>query len=137
MKNDPEKIVGICGLSCGTCPSFADGICEGCLSDRVAEACAACRHGFRDCAREHGVIRCSECGDFPCERLRRFKDCHIVDGISHHEHIMDYVRRQREIGVEAWVREQEEQNACPVCGTLVVWCERTCRCCGSGVSRPG
>ncbi len=136
MNHDPEQITGICGLFCGTCPSFADGICGGCLSGRVSETCAVCRHGFRDCAREHGIVRCSECGDFPCEMLERFRDAHIVDGISHHERILEYVRRQKEIGVAAWVREQEKLNACPVCKTLLIWCERRCRNCGSAVFKP-
>ncbi len=130
MKNKIEETVGICGLFCKTCPSFADGVCQGCLSDHVAEACAECLHGFRECAKKLGVVRCSECSEAPCERLWAFKDAHIVNGISHHETIIDDVLRQKEIGVEAWVKEQEEKNRCPICGTLVIWCEEKCRCCG-------
>ena len=130
MRSKPEEVVGICGLFCETCPTYADGICDGCLSDHVAEACAVCRHGFRECAKGHEVTWCFECSDFPCERLRKFRDCHVVNGISHHEHIMEYVARQREIGVEAWVREQEQINVCPVCGNLLIWCESQCRKCG-------
>lgn len=135
MQNHANEIVGICGLFCKTCPSFADGKCNGCLSDFVAEHCAVCGHGFRDCAKEHGVVRCSECRELPCNRLRAFKDCHIVDGISHHEHIIDYVRGQRDLGVEAWAEEQEKLNTCPVCGTINVWCERKCRGCGREIAR--
>jgi predicted RNA-binding Zn-ribbon protein involved in translation (DUF1610 family) len=47
---------------------------------------------------------------------------------------MEYVSRQREIGVEAWVKEQEALNACPVCGTLIVWSEQKCRNCGKSIS---
>lgn len=53
----------------------------------------------------------------------------MVNGISHQKHIMEYVARQRKIGIEAWVKEQEEINGCPVCGTLMIWCEETCRKC--------
>ncbi|MBO7711387.1 MAG: DUF3795 domain-containing protein, partial [Lachnospiraceae bacterium] len=119
-----------CGLFCETCPTFVSGICDGCLSGHVAEACVECKHGFRDCAAEHSVTWCSQCSGFPCERLVKFRDCHVVNGISHHEHILEYVARQREIGVKAWVEEQEKANACPVCGSLMIWCERTCRNCG-------
>ena len=135
MTDDSRAVTGICGLFCKTCPQFAGGTCAGCLSGHVAETCASCRHGFRDCAREHGVTWCHECGDFPCDRLRKFRDVHVVDGISHHEHILEYVSRQREIGVEAWVKEQEALNACPNCGALTVWCERTCRNCGQALLR--
>ena len=130
MRNDPEKVVGICGLFCETCPTFADGLCDGCLSDHVAKACEECMHGFRDCAAEHGVTWCSQCSGFPCGRLLKFRDCHVVNGISHHERILEYVARQREIGVKAWVEEQEKANACPACGSLMIWCERECRNCG-------
>ncbi len=134
MNSKAREVVGICGLFCETCPSFTDGLCHGCLSDHVAESCVDCRHGFRDCAKKHGVTWCSECTDFPCERLAVFRDAHVVNGISHHEHIMEYVSRQREIGVEAWVKEQEALNACPVCGTLIVWSEQKCRNCGKSIS---
>ena len=135
MDCNANEVTGICGLFCKTCPSFADGECSGCLSDRVAERCIGCRPGFRDCAKQHCITRCSECGDFPCERLVWFRDCHVVNGISHHEHIMDYVRRQHEIGVEAWVKEQEDLNRCPACGNLLIWCEDTCRGCGKAIER--
>ena len=130
MINNPKEAVGICGLFCGTCPSFADGVCRGCLSDQVRGDCVKCSHGFRDCAKRHSVTWCYECPEFPCVRLEKFKDAHVVNGISHHEHIMEYVARQREIGIEAWVKEQEKTHACPVCGELIVWCERECRHCG-------
>ncbi len=135
MRNDPRAVTGICGLFCKTCPQFVGGACDGCLSGHVAEQCVNCRHGFRDCAREHGVTWCNECKDFPCDRLQKFRDVHVVDGISHHEHIMEYVSRQREIGIEAWVKEQEALNACPNCGALTVWCERQCRSCGQALLR--
>lgn len=135
MKYNANEVTGICGLFCETCPTFADGECKGCLSDHVAERCLICRPGFRDCVKERGITRCSECNDFPCERLQKFKDCHVVNGISHHEHILDYVRAQREMGVKAWVEEQEKQHLCPECGTMLIWCERTCRGCGKEIKR--
>ena len=135
MKYNANEVTGICGLFCETCPTFADGECKGCLSDHVAERCLICRPGFRDCVKERGITRCSECNDFPCERLQKFRDCHVVNCISHHEHILDYVRAQREMGVEAWVEEQEKQHLCPECGTMLIWCERTCRGCGKKIER--
>ncbi len=133
MNSDPREVTGICGLFCETCPAYIAEMCSGCLSDHVADFCKDCRHGFRDCAKEHKVTWCNECGDFPCDRLRKFKDCHIEDGISHHEHIMDYVSRQRETGVEAWVKEMEEKCACPDCGTINIWYARKCRTCGRSI----
>ena len=135
MRTDTEKVVGICGLFCETCPIFADGLCDGCLSEHVAPPCKLCMHGFRDCAKEHKVTWCFECEGFPCERLWKFKDCHVVNGISHHEHIMEQIRRQRKTGVDAWVRDQEKINACPSCGSIMIWCEDKCRKCGTPSGR--
>ena len=135
MSDHLREVVGICGLFCETCPVYASGNCQGCLSEHVAEACVVCRHGFRDCAREHNVTWCCECGDFPCDRLRVFKDAHYENGISHHEHILEYVSRQREIGIENWAAEQEELNACPDCGTMIIWYEDRCRGCGRKADR--
>ena len=134
-RKDPEKVAGICGLFCETCPSFADAACDGCLSDHVAQFCAVCRHGFRTCAKEHGITWCSQCPDFPCERQRTFKDAHVENGISHHEHVMEQIIKQRETGISAWVKEQEALNACPVCGEMTVWRDRTCRHCGAVLPR--
>ncbi len=134
-RKDPEKVTGICGLFCKTCPSFADGSCDGCLSDHVTGFCQICRHGFRICAQAHGITWCFECPDFPCERQKKFKDCHVANGISHHEHVMEDVERQRSIGLEAWVREQDDLNACPVCGSMTIWCEPNCPVCGAELSR--
>ena len=68
MGQDLSKLVGICGLYCGTCPfylayrkndmayiekrsqekgySFDELRCDGCLSDKVAVHCKDCRHGL-------------------------------------------------------------------------------------------
>ena len=96
MKQDVSKMVGICGLYCGTCPcyladkkhdekylermsrergySVEEIHCHGCLSDKVAVHCKDCSHGFRKCASEKQVTWCFQCDDFPCQRLKDFKD---------------------------------------------------------------
>ena len=83
MKQDAYELVAICGIYCGTCPSYLawqendieqlerraqrHGIsieevhCNGCLSDKLFSLCVECRHGFRKCAREHKVTWCFEC----------------------------------------------------------------------------
>lgn len=121
-------VAGICGLFCGTCPSFAEGKCSGCLSDHVAPHCVACVNGFRTCAAEQGVTRCFECAQFPCERLEAFSKIHIVNGICHHTHVIDDLNAMRQIGVQAWVDKQTQAHTCPECGRLILWHERECPC---------
>lgn len=118
----------ICGLFCGTCPSYP-AQCEGCLSEKVAADCASCSNGFRDCAALHKVTRCGECGEFPCERLEAFSKKHIVNGICHHAHVIDNLYEMRQIGAEAWAEKQLRENTCPACGELTPWYERECPRC--------
>lgn len=151
MKQDIRKLVGICGLYCGTCPSYIahsenniaelekrsqefgipveDVRCEGCHSDRVMSICVDCRHGFRQCAREHRITWCFECADFPCQRLRDFTDVHIVNGISHHAQAIDNLQYMKEHGIEPWVEKQEKAGRCPQCGKKLYWFTLECPDC--------
>ena len=157
MKEDVRKLVSICGLYCGTCPQYLAyqendaeqlakisrerGIpvkevrCDGCLSDRVISFCVECRHGFRQCAKEKKVTWCFECVDFPCQRLRDFTNIHIVDGISHHAHVIDDLQYMKEQGIEAWVEKQEKAGRCPQCGKRLYWFTRVCPNCQTRIRR--
>jgi len=143
-----EELLGICGLYCGTCPNYlaaregdaaelgriseATGIpvarvrCDGCLSENVFEPCIDCRHGFRACAAERNVTWCFECPDLPCRRLEAFRDVHVVDGISHHENVVENLRYAREHGVKRFVEDQERRGRCPRCGRRLYWHQRRC-----------
>ena len=69
--------------------------------------CGAPDCGIRACARERGVEVCSECPEFPCERVQTLGRAYphlIADG-----------RRQQEIPLEAWVAEQEQRARTGFC----------------------
>ena len=81
---------------------------------RLGETCRGCRGGcgnpdcrIRACARERNRDLCSSCAEYPCERIaelaRRYPNL-VADG-----------RRQQEIGVERWIREQEERRKAGFC----------------------
>ncbi len=129
MKKVTEHVAGICGLFCGTCPAYPE-TCEGCLSGKLAEHCAICAAGFRDCARGHQVTRCFECGEFPCSRLETFSKEHIVNGICHHTHVIDNLRYMKDHGIEAFLESQVKETTCPDCGQFIIWYETECRKCG-------
>jgi hypothetical protein len=151
MEQDAWKLAGICGIYCGTCPGYLayrendieqlekraqrhgitieEAQCNGCFSDKVMPSCVECRLGFRKCAREHKVTWCFECSDFPCQRLKDFSDIHIVDGISHHAHVIDELQYMKEQGIEAWLAKQEKGGRCPQCGKRLYWFTRVCPGC--------
>jgi hypothetical protein len=55
-----------CGLYCGSCRYYLGKECQGCGTvDR--EGCQL----FDCCRKEKGLRFCTECADFPCERLRK------------------------------------------------------------------
>jgi len=154
MKPPLEHQAGICGIYCGNCPNYlafriddAEMIrklsqdkgmpeeeirCDGCLSNRVSRHCADCRHGFRQCAADHGVTWCFQCEAFPCKRLEDFRNVHIVNGISHHASVVEELSDMKTHGVENWVQRKDAQSRCPGCGAPNYWFARNC----SGCSRP-
>jgi len=155
MVEEELKVVGICGIYCGTCPSYLaprigdaqqikvvaerHGImeeevaCDGCLSNKVMKTCRICLPGFRGCSAEHGVTWCFECAEFPCDRLARFRGAHMKDGISHHEHVIEDLTAMKERGIREWVKSQQEEAQCSQCGATNYWFARLCRQCSSTI----
>jgi hypothetical protein len=156
-KEEKRKLVGICGIYCGTCPKYlapripdeaylrqssmetgysVDEIqCDGCLSDRVYRDCVDCRHGFRRCAQEKNVTWCFQCGDFPCQRLRGFLDIHVVNGISHHARLIEELQSMKDEGIDTWIEKQEESSCCRQCDKRLYWSDHQCPDCQSPVQR--
>lgn len=122
-----KETAAICGLFCALCPAYPEE-CEGCLSDKVNEWCAACRKGFRVCATEKGFARCCECPDyFTCKRLNSFDR----DDCPHHTGVVANVGRMRELGVDDWLKEQTKINTCSTCTEIMHWDRDDCQVCGN------
>ncbi len=122
MKKMPdEKCIAICGLFCGACPAFPEE-CNGCLSDFVREGCKECKkYGFRDCAKEHNVKHCYECGEFPCKRLEEFSKGPIINGICNHSNAIPDLESLKKIGKAEWIKKKIEEHTCKKCGELISW----------------
>ncbi|HEY31720.1 MAG TPA: DUF3795 domain-containing protein [Dehalococcoidia bacterium] len=155
MRQDARKLVGICGLYCGTCQNYLayqendveqlekisqstnipmeEIRCDGCLSDKLFPLCVDCRHGFRRCAGDKKVTWCFQCPDFPCQRLEDFTGVHVVDGISHHANVIEDLRDMKERGIEQWVEKQERAGRCQECGKRLYWFARKCPSCNTQV----
>ena len=97
--------------------------CEGCLSDVLAPHCRNC--GFRECAQERGLTNCSQCAEMPCQWVIDFNN----DGIPHHSEVLTNLERQKEIGIDAWLAEQEERWRCVQCGSPLAWYDAECPDC--------
>ncbi len=103
MRKDGWEHFGECAL-----PGFKDFWAALERLSQYDKTCPGCRGGcgrpdcaVRQCAQEREVEVCSACADFPCERIEEL-------GRAYPDLIPD-ARRQQEIGLEAWVAEQEER----------------------------
>jgi hypothetical protein len=133
-----------CGLYCGACPVLvankkgavdelaekfgmdaADLVCAGCKSGTVAGFCLECL--FIPCARAKGVESCSDCKEYPCERLTGFRD----DVSPHHSVVIKNLDRLKEIGLAAWLEEQDARWTCGACGARFDWYDEKCPDCGA------
>ena len=147
-----NKLAAPCGLYCGACSTYIarkrgdevalnavakriaeyrgwtikpekDLVCAGCLSSQLAIFCLRC--AIRDCAFEKGITYCAQCSDFPCQIIIDFNN----DGRPHHSEVLANVRRQQEMGIDAWLDEQEKRWRCPDCGCSIEWYDTKCPQC--------
>ena len=151
--SDSRDFAAPCGLYCGACSIrsavrkgdkqllelIAEGVgrylghpvevgeleCNGCLSDVRAAPCRDCE--IRDCTISKGITHCAQCEDFPCRLITDFNN----DDFAHHSEVLDNIRRQREIGIDAWIEEQRERWRCPACGAESDWYTAHCANCGT------
>lgn len=108
-------------------PAWMDGIlCDGCLSDgEIAAHCQSC--AMKKCAaNKQNVTRCSDCQELPCTRITNFIDT----GLLHRAEYLPNLEKIREIGVQEWVKYEEERWLCPSCGLPMSWYDAECGRCG-------
>ncbi|UCC19244.1 MAG: DUF3795 domain-containing protein [Promethearchaeota archaeon] len=135
-----------CGLYCGACfvmiafkqnrddcipkewinqISDKDLKCYGCKSDEIFENCQKC--GIRKCARTKNIEFCSECSDYPCEKIKYIQSFNL----AHHNVAFNTLKTIEKIGVEPWLNQQEKRWLCSNCGSPFSWYEENCFQCGT------
>ncbi len=113
----------------GVPPSnWMDGlVCDGCLSGGLlAGHCRNC--AIRLCAaKTQDNSRCSDCEELPCYRITN------LINMGHYLHRKEYLpnlEKIREMGVNEWVKYEEERWRCPKCGMPMSWYDAECAGCG-------
>lgn len=97
--------------------------CQGCDADYQSNC------EFVTCNKQHGTESCAFCPEFPCPMLVKFKD----DEWEHHQSVLDNLHRIKEIGIDAWIGEQQKLWQCPDCGTRTQWYQEICTQCGKAL----
>lgn len=95
-----------CGLYCGVCGDYANGVCHGCRCD-----CGKCiGQGHADiceivqCVNSRKLESCADCKELPCTKLIQFT-FHPV--WRTHLPCIENLRRRKRIGTDAWIEERE------------------------------
>lgn len=149
--NDREidaSLAAICGAYCGACPVYrawaeqdmprlealahelnvtADRLmCTGCRTP--AAFCLGGECEIKACARHRGVAFCTECADYPCNRIRRSRVAH-----PHLGALLRDAERLKGAGVTAWLREEDAHWRCAGCGAKVAAGDEACPKCGNAL----
>jgi hypothetical protein len=61
----------------------------------------------------------------------------VVNGISHHENVIEELQYLKEQGIERFVEEREKQGRCPTCRKKLYWYLHECPRCHTFIERNG
>ncbi|MBN2254864.1 MAG: hypothetical protein JW736_04105, partial [Deltaproteobacteria bacterium] len=78
-------------------------------------------------ANKQNVTRCSDCKELPCYRIMNM----INTGLLHRAEYLPNLEKIREMGVQEWIRYEEERWCCPQCGQPMSWYDAECTGCGA------
>ena len=142
--------LGYCGLFCGACEMFLSTknirlsvlskkedipetllMCEGCKSKITSIYCRNC--SIKKCCMQKGISICAECDEFPCSVLKAFEN----DYCLHHKGLIRSHESIMEIGIETYIREQEDRWKCSKCNKQHSWYDKICTHCGNQVNGLG
>ena len=59
-----QELIGKCGFFCGSCPTYLNDSCMGCLLEHQIGDCYT-----RDCVISKEIDYCGECSNFPCDTI--------------------------------------------------------------------
>ena len=69
-----EELLGKCGFYCGSCPTYREGGCLGCMEEHREGDCFT-----RDCVLRSGLDCCGACRQFPCDDLLNRPHATVLD----------------------------------------------------------
>lgn len=133
----PEEIETImfapCGMNCMVCYKhcYHKKPCDGCLKSdkRKPEHCRRCK--IKDCIREKGFSFCYECSDYPCRQIKYLEKSYNT---RYNASLMENSAFVKAYGLTAFMRQQKDRYACPVCNGIISIHDAECSECQRKVS---
>ncbi len=160
IKDSKAKVhlAAACGTYCGACPAYLakhgdkeqnkmgrqkrstktmmgvppsnwmDGLlCDGCLSGgRLAHHCQMCNIRLHALNTQNNS-RCSDCEELPCHHIKNLIN---MGRYLHREEYLPNLKKIREMGVQEWIKYEEERWRCPKCSLPMSWYDAECVGCG-------
>ena len=113
--------------------NWMDGLlCDGCLSGGILAAhCKTCNIRLHALDTQDGA-RCTDCKDLPCYRVTNLIN---MGGYLHRKEYLPNLKKIREMGVQEWVKKEEERWRCPKCSMPMSWYDAECARCGEPRSK--
>ena len=107
---EEQSYAGCCGLYCGLCPRFQSSAASRCLGCQLGPQHSYCSV-WRCCVGKRGFLSCAECGEYPCERLRRVLGVEQgADSFISHKPALPNLERIREAGLATYLEEQRQRR---------------------------
>jgi hypothetical protein len=92
----------------------------------LAGHCQRC--DIRLCAaNKQNDSRCSDCEELPCHRIT---DLINQGNYPHRQEYLPNLEKIRQMGVQEWIKYEEERWHCPRCGLPMSWYDAECAGCG-------
>ncbi len=134
MKLQKKSSSGPAKAQKGIPPSnWMDGLlCDGCLSGGVLAAhCQRCDIRLHALNKQNDS-RCTDCEELPCYRITNLIN---MGRYLHRQEYLPNLKKIREMGVQEWVKKEEERWRCPKCSLPMSWYDAECARCGEPRSK--
>lgn len=132
----PDRMESImfapCGMNCTVCYKHCchKKPCDGCLGIDAGkpEHCKKC--DIKACVREMGHTYCFECVDFPCKKIKSLEKSYKI---RYKTSLIKNSQDVKVIGLELFMKKQQEDYTCSDCGGVVSLHDAFCSECGKAV----
>jgi hypothetical protein len=125
-----EMMIAPCGIDCAACWAFLrpKNPCFGCLPEYQGRGTHVIECRIKACAKAHGFVRCSECPDLPCARMKQIDARYRK---SWHIGLIDDLRKLHSQGMDVYLLTETERWTCHICGGRLSVHLRECPICGA------